>query len=212
MLNLQKKIISLASIVFFSTIKIDFQETHSIFQDSVIKVATSTSKIDFLTDNDDINKISDKNEKQDRCDWEISSNSSSTNNRTSSEFPSSAGTSSYSSEVNLPLSSLSMTALTSNLALTSLSNDGRPKSFVRNFLRKIFGPSSTSSHPQRSKSVQTNLSKSHHRIDQLPVTQGPIRLLVLRHAERLDRYYSSQWLRQAFDKDGNYCRFSPILP
>ena len=46
----------------------------------------------------------------------------------------------------------------------------------------------------------------------LPITQGPIRLLVLRHGERLDRYYSSQWLRQAFDKDGNFCRFSPILP
>ncbi len=46
----------------------------------------------------------------------------------------------------------------------------------------------------------------------LPVTQGPIRLFVIRHGERLDRFYSSQWLQQAFDKDGNYCRFSPILP
>ena len=34
----------------------------------------------------------------------------------------------------------------------------------------------------------------------LPIIQGPIRLFVLRHGERLDQYYSSQWLRQAFDK------------
>lgn len=149
------------------------------------------------------------------------SNSSSMTNftitKTSSEFQSSL------SEINLPISSLSMVAVSSNqsLAVPSASYDKhneKSKNSVKQFFRKIFGSSNSSNHqgtPVTSgEALNINLvhSTAYPPMNPLPITQGPIRLFIIRHGERLDRYYSSQWLQQAFDKDGNYCRFSPILP
>ncbi|CAF3946675.1 unnamed protein product, partial [Rotaria sp. Silwood1] len=137
------------------------------------------------------------------------------NNQTSSEFNLSTRTNSHSSEINnIPISSLSMIAISSKQTLASSlinieDNNEKSKKGLRNFLRKIFGSSSSSSQHQEIKSTYIN---SHNKTYLLPITQGPIRLFILRHGERLDRYYSSQWLQQAFDKDKNFCRFSPILP
>ena len=103
--------------------------------------------------------------------------------------------------------------------------DNKNKNPVRSFIRKFLrggsnGPKSSNNSQSLSidPTPSPKLNIDHVRgtayppMSPLPITQGPIRLLVLRHGERLDRYYSSQWLRQAFDKDANYCRFSPILP
>lgn len=174
-------------------------------------MATSNLEINAATD--------DEEDEQINRDSEVSSASisSSANNQTSSDFYQSTGTISYSSEANLPISSLSMVALTSNQSLVLPSDyinvkDDKPKSGVRNLLKKIFSSSTNVSYHRRSKSAFSKVSNIRKRVDQLPVVQGPIRLFILRHGERIDRYYSSQWLRQAFDKDENYCRFSPILP
>lgn len=97
----------------------------------------------------------------------------------------------------------------------------KPKSGMKHFLRRIFAssssPSNISPHQEvvivKSEPVparRTNISSPS--IGTLPITQGPMRLFVVRHGERLDRYYSSRWLQQAFDENGNFCRFSPILP
>lgn len=105
-------------------------------------------------------------------------------------------------------------------------SETKEKSGVRHLLRKIFKSSSSSASRHQASArvtsdklaknvtlnVDTERGTAYRPLSPLPVTQGPIRLLVLRHGERLDRYYSSQWLRQAFDKDGHFCRFSPILP
>ncbi|CAF0887767.1 unnamed protein product, partial [Didymodactylos carnosus] len=88
---------------------------------------------------------------------------------------------------------------------------------ITKLFRRVFGSSTTSSSaiPPSSSTLSTfdpKTNTAYRPLSPLVVTHGPVRLLVLRHGERLDRYYSSQWLRQAFDNDGNYCRFSPILP
>ncbi|CAF0749399.1 unnamed protein product [Adineta ricciae] len=157
--------------------------------------------------------------------------------KTSSEFHlNTSKASSRASGLNLPpLTSPALAVTTTQMASASgigpKLNDTKEKRGVRKFIRKIFKSSpssSTLSNPPKSpinlrsdnfnpsKSPQLNIDLVHGTayppMSPLPVTQGPIRLLVLRHGERLDRYYSSQWLRQAFDKDGNFCRFSPILP
>lgn len=136
---------------------------------------------------------------------------------------SSSMTSSHSSGINSLGTTLSTIptnseqSLATALTLYNRQNE-KSKTGVKHFFRKIFGPSSNSSRPQ-----MTTTSKSgrvpprlHNAtstsIGTASITQGPIRLFVVRHGERLDRYYSSQWLRQAFDEDGNFCRFSPILP
>ncbi len=161
------------------------------------------------------------------------SNSSSitnfTINKTTSDFFLNSKQSSRTSSLNpLPLASPSLgislkkpsvaSPIRSNVAET------KEKKGVRKFIQKIFKTSNTPRNPSNIRSPVLNSPKSpelnidnvrgtaYPPMSPLPITQGPIRLLVLRHGERLDRYYSSQWLRQAFDKDGNFCRFSPILP
>ena len=132
-------------------------------------------------------------------------------------------TSSHSSGINSLGASLSTVATNSEESLaTALSHYNRqnekPKSGVKHFLRRVF--TSTSSNVSRHQEVATVKSGRVPRrnnigspsINTLPNTQGPIRLFVVRHGERLDRYYSSRWLQQAFDEDGHFCRFSPILP
>jgi hypothetical protein len=116
---------------------------------------------------------------------------------------------------------LSVPATTININVV----EAKGKGGVRNFMRKFFKQSSSTSKspgntrptaisPPAGPGLNIDLVRgtAYPSMSPLPITQGPIRLLVLRHGERLDRYYSSQWLRQAFDKDGNFCRFSPILP
>ncbi|CAF2986362.1 unnamed protein product [Rotaria sp. Silwood2] len=198
---------------------------------SIFLVATSTSsRINILTDDDDDkilneellqteNLSNDEDDKQTHHDSEISSITNLTSNPTSSEFNLSTRTSSHSSDINVPISSLSMVAISSKQALASSLintdvNNEKSKKGVKHFLRKIFGSSSASNalHHHETKSKYVDSHNIHSRAYSLPITQGPIRLFILRHGERLDRYYSSQWLRQAFDKDGNFCRFSPILP
>jgi hypothetical protein len=142
--------------------------------------------------------------------------------KTLSEFHLSSTTtiSSRSWGMNMPNSSLSMHAISSKQSLiNTANNDGKSKHSVRNFFRKLFRSSSDSLPKQGTTltlvqplNIDLIHGTAYPSMSPLPVTQGPIRLFVLRHGERLDRYYSSQWLRQAFDKDGNFCRFSPILP
>ena len=160
------------------------------------KVATFISRKIVSTDDED----------EQNCRYsDTSSLTNSTLNKTSSEFNLSSTTSTRSSGVDILTSSLSMVAISSKQSLNNA--DGKSKTGVRNFFRKIF--QSSKSTPIDSRSIQRS---PYPPVSSLPITQGPIRLFVLRHGERLDRYYSSQWLRQAFDNDGNFCRFSPILP
>jgi hypothetical protein len=191
-------------------------------------MATSISETNPTTDDEDeilsrANVLNENDERNYR-DSDASSITNSTMMRTFSEFQLSSTNSSRSSGMNMPISSLSMVAISSNQSLATPlvnknMNERKPKHGVRNFLRKILGLSPNSSHQQGMALTPTeplNIDFVHGTaypsMTPLPITQGPIRLFVLRHGERLDRYYSSQWLQQAFDKDGNFCRFSPILP
>lgn len=143
------------------------------------------------------------------------------------EFHKSSPALSHASSSTLP--SIVSPAKSSNSKQSTASastSESKEKHGVRKLIQKIFKSSSSSPSKgqvnrqtlaqKQSHSPVLNIDSKHGTayppLSPLPVTQGPIRLLVLRHGERLDRYYSSQWLRQAFDKDANYCRFSPILP
>lgn len=164
-------------------------------------------------------------------DSETSSITNFTVNKTTNDFQLSSKASSRASGINLP--PVISTAAGANSrrvpgtssTRTSIVVESKEKHGVRKFINRIFKSSSNSPRaPGTSRSSTNESPKSsglnidyvhgtaYPPMSPLPVTQGPIRLLVLRHGERLDRYYSSQWLRQAFDKDGNFCRFSPILP
>jgi hypothetical protein len=188
------------------------------------KVATSISSTNIATDDEEEllprgNSLNNQTDEENRRESNASSITNFTITKTSIEFQSSSTTaSSYSSGINMPNASLSMLAISSKQSLVNTNNiDGKSKHGVRNFFKKIFRSSSNSSHNQATATVEPlNIDRIHGTaypsMSPLPVTQGPIRLFVIRHGERLDRYYSSQWLQQAFDKDGNFCRFSPILP
>ena len=149
--------------------------------------------------------------------------------KTSPEFQSSSrqGSQSSSSRPSTVSTSRSRTPQLSAASASAQATivDAKEKTGVRKLFSKLFRPSpspskqsgstrSASSGPPKRPELNVDpINGTAHPVKQpAPITQGPIRLLVLRHGERLDRYYSSQWLRQAFDKDGNYCRFSPILP
>ncbi|UJR21735.1 hypothetical protein I4U23_024810 [Adineta vaga] len=125
-------------------------------------------------------------------------------------------TSSYPSDLDVYPTTLSMLAISSQ---QSLAWNKKSKYGIRSFLHKVFGLSKNSLTNQETKSEfddSLNINfineTAYPILRPLPITQGPIRLFILRHGERLDYYYSSQWLQQAFDKNGNFCRFSPILP
>ncbi len=51
------------------------------------------------------------------------------------------------------------------------------------------------------------------RIDQrlLPVRK-PLRIIIIRHAERADAVLGSDWSKKSFDRTGRYIRFSEHLP
>jgi hypothetical protein len=170
------------------------------------KVATSISSTNITTDDE-----------ESRRDSNASSITNFTITKTSSEFQLSS-TSSRSSGINMSDPSLSMLAISSKQSLIQpLINkdniDGKSKHGVRNFFKKIFRSSSHNQGTTLTSVEPLNIHRTAYRsMSPLPITQGPIRLFVIRHGERLDRYYSPQWLQQAFDKDGNFCRFSPILP
>jgi len=186
------------------------------------KVATSISSTNITTDDDEelLTRANSSNDEESRRDSNASSITNFTITKTSSEFQlsSTTTTSSRSLGINISDPSLSMLAISSKQSLIQpLINkdniDGKSKHGVRNFFRKIFR---SSSHNQETTLTSVKPLNIYHTaypsMSPLPITQGPIRLFVIRHGERLDRYYSSQWLQQAFDKDGNFCRFSPILP
>ncbi len=171
---------------------------------------------------------------QDRRGSDCSSITNFTINKTSSDFQLNTKTSRASSRAsgtNLPPLITHTTGpnskrLPGKPPLPPSANEIKEKHGVRKLIQKIFkssssNPPKTPTNPRSpvldsSKSPVLNIDNArgtaYPSLRPLTTTQGPIRLLVLRHGERLDRYYSSQWLRQAFDKDGNYCRFSPILP
>ena len=158
---------------------------------------------------------SDNPDEQNRRNSDISSITNFTINKTSDEFRLNSITGSSSSTMNIPISSLSLYAVSSKQSLIKKNATNRKsKHTVRNFFRKIFGSTSINQGSTSIDSVNIDYVQrtAYPAMAPLPITQGPIRLFVLRHGERLDQYYSSQWLRQAFDKDGNFCRFSPILP
>jgi len=191
----------------------------------ISSVRRSSDKVAaFTTDDDELlprtNSINNEDDEHIRRESDVSSITNFTINKTSSEFPSSLITNSRSSEINVPSSEFSMVAISSKQSLAaplinSTKKDRNSKHGVRNFLRKMFGSSRNQGITQtlnNSLNVDLVNGTAYPVMSPLPITQGPIRLFILRHGERLDRYYSSQWLRQAFDKDGNFCRFSPILP
>ena len=205
------------------------------------KLATSASKTNVGSDDDlddeALGKVGSErlhsDDGGDRRSSDATSITDFTINKTSSQFlPSTRNTSFSSAGVHpiTPLPSMVMPAH-HRLAAKAASAPGPPteqknKGGMKKFIRKIFGSgASASKHssgaratsldvPQKSPQLNIDLAHgtAYPSTSPLPITQGPIRLLLLRHGERLDRFYSSQWLRQAFDKDGNYCRFSPILP
>ena len=173
----------------------------------------------FVTEPDD----------QDRRESDTTSLTNFTINKTSDDFQMSSRTNSLASSGRAgtlsPSSSNAHQLSAASASAQANASNSKEKTGVRKLIRKIFRSSpSTSKQSSNTRSAPLDPPKNPElNIDlangtaypikkSAPVTQGPIRLLVLRHGERLDRYYSSQWLRQAFDKDGNYCRFSPILP
>lgn len=155
----------------------------------------------------------------DRRISDVTSTTDFTTNRTVSDyFPDSRKTSQTSASVGASSIGLDNLSTRPKPSSQSTGSEQKSKSGVKYLFRKIFrGVPRAESIPQPIP-IETPPTQGKSpeipsvRRSQLCITQGPIRLLVLRHGERLDRYYSSQWLRQAFDKDGNYCRFSPILP
>ncbi len=198
-------------------------------------MATSISGTTLATDDeieDDEHSSARKNssittsDDQDRRGSDCSSITNFTINKTTSDFQLNSKTSSRASGINLPplltpVTGVNSKKLSGKPSLPTNVAETKEKHGVRRLIQKIFRTSSSATSPKTpssarspvndpSRSPVVNTAYPPH--TPLPVTQGPIRLLVLRHGERLDRYYSSQWLRQAFDKDGNYCRFSPILP
>jgi hypothetical protein len=191
----------------------------------ISSVRRSSDKVAaFTTDDDELlpraNSINNEDDEQIRRESDASSITNFTITKTSSEFPSSSITNSRSSGINVPSSEFSMVAISSKQSLVAplmnpTKKDKNSKHGVRHFLRKMFGSSRNQETTQtlnNSLNIDLVNGTAYPVMSPLPITQGPIRLFVLRHGERLDRYYSSQWLRQAFDKDGNFCRFSPILP
>ena len=145
------------------------------------------------------------------------SNESAMTNLTITKTSGAFYSSDQSSEMNLPMSSLSMVAVSSkqSLAVPHDTHPEKSKNGVKKFFRKFFGSSHqrgtavTAAKPVRIDRVHRT---AYAPMSPLPITQGPIRLFVIRHGERLDRFYSPLWVQQAFDKEGNFCRFSPILP
>lgn len=112
----------------------------------------------------------------------------------------------------------SQQSLAASLANSDIANR-KLKHGVRSFLQKLFHPTRIPfANQEMTSGVHEALNMNYINetaypiVSPLPITQGPIRLFILRHAERLDCYYSSQWVRQAFDKEDKFCRFSPILP
>lgn len=149
-----------------------------------------------------------------RRDSETTGSTDLTINNLADQFHVNSLTSSQSSDVNVPSSSLSMIAMTSKQSLfvpltRARITEKKSKHGVRHFLRRIFR---SQSQQARESKVEQPPNNVHRPRAVSSTTSRPIRLFVIRHGERLDRYYSSQWLRQAFDQDGHYCRFSPILP
>ena len=149
-----------------------------------------------------------------RRDSETTGSTDLTINNLADQFHVNSLTSSQSSDVNVPSSSLSMMALTSKQSLfvpltRARITEKKSKHGVRHFLGRIFRSQSQQARESKAEQLPNN---EHRPRAASSITSRPIRLFVLRHGERLDRYYSSQWLRQAFDQDGHYCRFSPILP
>ncbi|CAF3656841.1 unnamed protein product [Rotaria sordida] len=203
------------------------------------KVVTSVSRTTIPID-DDLDTGEDCQTKNplytdadnyDRRESDLSSMTNFTHTMGLNEFRPSSRTASRTSSVNVlsPISSTSNIASKQSSDLTSTKinvTESKGKNGVRKFIQRIFkSSSSTASKNQGNTRTLVNNSPknpalnidekrgtAYSPLSPLPITQGPIRLLVIRHGERLDRYYSSQWLRQAFDKDGNFCRFSPILP
>ena len=45
----------------------------------------------------------------------------------------------------------------------------------------------------------------------LPVAK-PLRIIIIRHAERADAVLGSDWSKKSFDRSGRYIRFSEHLP
>ena len=45
----------------------------------------------------------------------------------------------------------------------------------------------------------------------LPVTK-PLRIIIIRHAERADAVLGSDWSKKSFDRAGRYIRFTEHLP
>jgi len=46
---------------------------------------------------------------------------------------------------------------------------------------------------------------------QLPLVK-PLRIVIIRHAERADAVLGSEWSKKSFDRSGRYIRFSEHLP
>lgn len=222
-INYSKVIDFISSLTFVDLFFLFFQDIDS--ESGIASVQTRSSKVASSDTNDDespaystrTNSLSETDDAFRRASDASSITNFST--RTVSEFPSG----SCSSGLTTPTMSMSMLAISSKQSLAApldAPENNKSKGKMKNFFQKLFGTTSSTTTTTATTTSSTNemLNIDHVNgtaypvLSPLPITQGPIRLFVIRHGERVDRYYSSQWLQQAFDKDENYCRFSPILP
>ncbi len=56
----------------------------------------------------------------------------------------------------------------------------------------------------------TNVQQSQINRPLMPVK--PLRIIIIRHAERADAILGSDWSKKSFDRAGRYIRFSEHLP
>ncbi|CAF1101554.1 unnamed protein product, partial [Didymodactylos carnosus] len=134
------------------------------------------------------------------------------NNNTTFETDSGIGSLSQSRRQSILTPNKIVASSSSNIIkTTTINNTAKQVNKSKNLFRRLFQSRTSVSKPVKRESVAAPFS-AYGQPAPLIVTQGPLRAFVIRHGERLDRYYSSQWLKQAFDQNGNYCRFSPVLP
>lgn len=65
---------------------------------------------------------------------------------------------------------------------------------------------------RRSNTVPSSRQKSHQKQSKQLHNEYDLRLIIVRHGERVDRVFGANWMKLAFDQDGMYHRFHENLP
>jgi broad specificity phosphatase PhoE len=65
---------------------------------------------------------------------------------------------------------------------------------------------------QRSSTQRSYSEKDTHQRSRSYHDDYDLRLIIIRHGERVDRYFGSNWSKLAFDRDGQYRPYHPNLP